>query len=207
MSGNVILKQILLKRGNTTVSSAYVGPIGEITMDTTLKTIRVHDGVTQGGHILGLNGNIAVAVGATGATGPQGNIGLTGATGNVGPVGPQGIQGIQGNIGQTGATGNIGPVGPQGIQGIQGIQGNTGPQGTQGSTGATGPAGVGAYNQSLNTNSNVTFNNITSTGTVYVSTSGIRFPADAFGGSGDTATITLTTASGEATRMTSTPGQ
>ena len=54
----------------------------------------------------------------------------------------------------------------------------------------------------MNTNSNVTFNNIVSSGTVYLSTSGLRFPNDAFGGSGDTATISLTTAGGEATRMT-----
>jgi len=44
-------KQVLLKRGNTAVSSAYIGPVGEVTVDTDLDTIRVHDGVTPGGHL------------------------------------------------------------------------------------------------------------------------------------------------------------
>lgn len=42
-------KQLILKRGNTSVSSTYTGAIGEITYDTDLKQIRVHDGVTAGG--------------------------------------------------------------------------------------------------------------------------------------------------------------
>ncbi len=45
-------RQILLKRGNTQVNSSYIGPIGEITLDTTLLTLRVHDGVTPGGVIV-----------------------------------------------------------------------------------------------------------------------------------------------------------
>ena len=44
-------KQVLLKRGNTAVSSTYVGPLGEVTVDTDLDAIRVHDGVTPGGHL------------------------------------------------------------------------------------------------------------------------------------------------------------
>ena len=44
-------KQVLLKRGNSAVSSAYVGPLGEVTVDTDFATIRVHDGVTPGGHL------------------------------------------------------------------------------------------------------------------------------------------------------------
>jgi hypothetical protein len=44
-------KQVLLKRGNTAVSSAYTGPVGEVTIDTDFNTIRVHDGVTPGGHL------------------------------------------------------------------------------------------------------------------------------------------------------------
>lgn len=46
---NVNVRQILIKRGNTTVSSSYVGPLGEITLDTGLNTVRVHDGETPGG--------------------------------------------------------------------------------------------------------------------------------------------------------------
>ena len=45
------LKQVLLRRGNTAVSSTYTGPVGEITIDTDLETIRVHDGVTPGGRL------------------------------------------------------------------------------------------------------------------------------------------------------------
>ena len=44
-------KQVLLKRGNTAVSSTYIGPVGEVTVDTDLDTIRVHDGVTPGGRL------------------------------------------------------------------------------------------------------------------------------------------------------------
>lgn len=45
-------KQVLLKRGNTTISSTYVGPISELTYDTGLNAIRVHDGVTPGGELM-----------------------------------------------------------------------------------------------------------------------------------------------------------
>ena len=41
--------QILLKRGNSTISSTYTGPLGELTMDTTLYQLRLHDGATPGG--------------------------------------------------------------------------------------------------------------------------------------------------------------
>ena len=46
---------ILLKRGNTTQSSAYTGPLGELTLDTDLGTVRVHNGATAGGMILATN--------------------------------------------------------------------------------------------------------------------------------------------------------
>ena len=49
---NINVRQVLLKRGNTAVSSTYTGPIGEITVDTTLHAVRVHDGVTPGGFLL-----------------------------------------------------------------------------------------------------------------------------------------------------------
>ncbi len=52
------------------------------------------------------------------------------------------------------------------------------------------------------TNNSVTFANVTLTDYVNLSTRGLRFPADAYGGGSDTATITLETAGGEATRMT-----
>lgn len=46
---NVNIRQILLKKGNTARSQNYTGPIGEITLDTDLNSIRVHNGITAGG--------------------------------------------------------------------------------------------------------------------------------------------------------------
>ena len=46
---NINVRQVLLKRGNTAVSSVYTGPVGEVTVDSTVHSIRVHDGVTAGG--------------------------------------------------------------------------------------------------------------------------------------------------------------
>jgi len=45
-------KQVLLKRGNTAVSSTYVGPLGEVTYDTDLYQLRVHDGERAGGWLV-----------------------------------------------------------------------------------------------------------------------------------------------------------
>ena len=56
--------------------------------------------------------------------------------------------------------------------------------------------------QQVGTGNSVTFANVSISDYVNLSTKGLRFPADAYGGSGDTATITLTTSGGEATRMT-----
>lgn len=52
MTANVIIKQVLLKRGNTAATSVYTGPIGEAVVDTDLKTLRVQDGLTAGGTLL-----------------------------------------------------------------------------------------------------------------------------------------------------------
>jgi hypothetical protein len=38
-----------MKRGNTAAASTYVGPLGELLVDTGLRTIRVQDGATPGG--------------------------------------------------------------------------------------------------------------------------------------------------------------
>ena len=46
---------ILLKRGNTVQSTAYTGPMGEVTYDTDLRTLRVHDGSTVGGNVILVN--------------------------------------------------------------------------------------------------------------------------------------------------------
>ena len=44
-----------LRRGNTTQNNAFTGAAGEISVDTTTKTLRVHDGSTAGGEgVVGL---------------------------------------------------------------------------------------------------------------------------------------------------------
>ncbi len=49
-------KQIKIRRGTAAEYETFVGAEGEITMDTTNKTLRVHDGVTPGGTILAKQG-------------------------------------------------------------------------------------------------------------------------------------------------------
>lgn len=43
-------RQIQIRRGTATEHSGFTGVIGEVTMDTTNNTLRVHDGVTPGGN-------------------------------------------------------------------------------------------------------------------------------------------------------------
>lgn len=43
-------RQIQIRRGTAAQHANFTGVIGEVTMDTTNKTLRVHDGVTQGGN-------------------------------------------------------------------------------------------------------------------------------------------------------------
>ncbi len=47
-------KQVRMRRGTTLDNDLFTGKEGEITIDTTVKTIRVHDEVTPGGHALAL---------------------------------------------------------------------------------------------------------------------------------------------------------
>lgn len=42
-------KQVQLRRGTTSEHSSFTGAVGEITVDTSLNTARVHDGSTAGG--------------------------------------------------------------------------------------------------------------------------------------------------------------
>jgi hypothetical protein len=46
-------KQVLIKRGNTSSVSTYVGPLGELVLDTNTNLVYVHDGVTVGGTVVG----------------------------------------------------------------------------------------------------------------------------------------------------------
>ena len=43
-------KQVQLRRGTTAQNDAFTGVAGEVTVDTTLNTLRVHDGSQAGGH-------------------------------------------------------------------------------------------------------------------------------------------------------------
>ncbi|HEY2951715.1 MAG TPA: hypothetical protein VGK40_03975, partial [Verrucomicrobiae bacterium] len=42
-------KQVKLRRGTTAQHAAFTGALGEVTVDTTKKTVVVHDGATPGG--------------------------------------------------------------------------------------------------------------------------------------------------------------
>ena len=41
--------QVQYRRGTSTENNAFTGAVGEITVDTTAKTLRIHDGSTAGG--------------------------------------------------------------------------------------------------------------------------------------------------------------
>ena len=44
--------QVLFRRGTTAQNDNYVGPLASITIDTTLNQVRLHDGLTIGGHVI-----------------------------------------------------------------------------------------------------------------------------------------------------------
>lgn len=48
-------RTIQLYRGTTAQNNAYTGAIGELTMDTEKKQLRIHDGSTAGGKVVGDN--------------------------------------------------------------------------------------------------------------------------------------------------------
>lgn len=52
-------KQIQFRRGTASEHTTFTGAIGEITMDTTAKTLRVHDGAKPGGYPLVIQTDIA----------------------------------------------------------------------------------------------------------------------------------------------------
>lgn len=61
-------RQIQIRRGSATEHENFTGAIGEITMDTTNKTLRVHDGETVGGIPLMRADTMAYATATTGET-------------------------------------------------------------------------------------------------------------------------------------------
>ena len=48
---------IQIYRGTTAQNDAFTGAAGELTMDTTTNELRLHDGSTVGGHIIGSGGS------------------------------------------------------------------------------------------------------------------------------------------------------
>ena len=95
--------QVQFRRGTTLQNNAFTGALGEITVDTDLKTLRIHDGTTAGGGstVVTLAGSqtltnktigsgssytgtaIALAYGGTGSslTAVQGAVAYSGASG------------------------------------------------------------------------------------------------------------------------------
>ena len=66
--------QVQFRRGTTSQNDAFTGAVGELSVDTTLDTIRVHDGSTGGGHRLAKYsdisaGDITAVVAGTGLSG------------------------------------------------------------------------------------------------------------------------------------------
>ena len=58
-------KRIQLRRGTATEHNAFTGAYGEVTVDTTNKTLRVHDGTTAGGTTLVKTSQLPVSASAT----------------------------------------------------------------------------------------------------------------------------------------------
>jgi hypothetical protein len=66
--------QVQFRRGTTSQNDAFTGAVGELSVDTTLDTIRVHDGSSSGGHRLAKYsdisaGDITAVVAGTGLSG------------------------------------------------------------------------------------------------------------------------------------------
>jgi len=95
--------QVQFRRGTTTQNNAFTGANGEISIDTDVKTIRLHDGVTGGGAAIMLNTTTAqTALNKTFSTGSVWNgsaVGLAyGGTGSS-------LTGVAGAIAYSGSSG------------------------------------------------------------------------------------------------------
>lgn len=58
-------KILKFKRGNTAKNNAYTGSDGELTVDTSKKTVVVHDGVTAGGSVLATESLVGTKINST----------------------------------------------------------------------------------------------------------------------------------------------
>lgn len=59
--------QVQFRRGTTAQNNSFIGAAGEISVNTSNNTIRVHDGVTAGGYELAKRGNVSVLTPGTSA--------------------------------------------------------------------------------------------------------------------------------------------
>lgn len=59
---NLNARQILIKRLNSVQAEAYTGPMGELIIDTTLKLLRIQDGVTPGGILITSQANLTATI-------------------------------------------------------------------------------------------------------------------------------------------------
>jgi hypothetical protein len=103
---------VQFRRGSTTQNNAFTGAEGEITIDTTLDTLRVHDGATGGGIAIARSADVTTA-----------NVGMIGyvdnstTTANIGMIGYVDNSTTTANIGMIGyvdnstTTANIGMIG------------------------------------------------------------------------------------------------
>ena len=53
--------QLQLRGGSSSEQASFTGALREVTVDTTLNTVRVHDGTTAGGHILAKSADITTS--------------------------------------------------------------------------------------------------------------------------------------------------
>lgn len=138
---------LTLRRGTKAENDAFTGAEAELSVDTTSMELRLHDGKTAGGKVVGgkvktvngvepdASGNVSVAatppaISATATTLAAGSAATVTRGGT--NAAPSFVFGIpQGVKGDTGATGPMGPQGPMG------------PTGPRGPTGPQGPAGAG----------------------------------------------------------------
>ena len=59
--------QLRLRGGDTATSSTFVGALREVTVDTGLNSLRIHDGVTPGGHLVELSASATASRSAVAA--------------------------------------------------------------------------------------------------------------------------------------------
>jgi hypothetical protein len=98
-TANIVVRKILPGRGNTAVSTNYTGIVGEVTVDTGLDTLRVHDGVTPGGTRLATYDELAnVSLGNINLSGYATTAQITAANANA-AVQAIAINSINANIG------------------------------------------------------------------------------------------------------------